>query len=128
MRRTTRDRVMTRCACGRRMWPGGYVCDVCFKEGQGLAPGTVRSKRALGTYPHVRVVSSPDPSMPRGAEFAAGEFGFVRVGTNAGNNLLEAGYCPPGMVVQYKGALYRVEGEVETRQRAVPISLKAQGS
>lgn len=103
------------------MWPGGYVCDVCYKQSQAAAPGTIRNMRELGSYPHVRVVDSQDPSMPRGAEFPAGEFGFVRVGCNAGNSLLDAGYCPPGMVVEYKGRLYRIEGEVETRQRAVPV-------
>ena len=93
------------------MTKGSYVCDRCYNKGQYVAPLLYET----GKYARVEVISSPDPSLPRGARFTATEFGLRNSradGRSRGNgvSLLHMGYLPEGTVVRFEGQVYRVTG------------------
>jgi hypothetical protein len=98
-----------------------YCCDPCYAKQHRVS--TIDSQgRRDGS---VKVVLCPDNEFRPGATFDAATFGLARcVGALwALQGELNHGYWPQGMVVEYKGKLYQVEGAFGERQSVVELPL-----
>jgi hypothetical protein len=98
-----------RCACGRMKDVWDYCCDPCYAEHHKVRTRDSRVMRDKA----VRVVFCPDNELQPGAMFDGAEFGLAVKSTASHwfEGALTNGYWPTGMVVEYKGKLYQVEGE-----------------